>query len=210
MENAIFDCFCWKILTVNDILTTHFNSKYRMLFASQRQCLSLLTKNPFFSTFAITNRMARSNQKTWHKVFPEGEADREHQWSESDQKLLQCEFSSQCKGLRAAKEQMLQINQVHHSWKETADIALFWCKQRPCLSLEYLLDYKYTYKLVDLIQAEPSESGALSLRLFASVVQDYLKATSQWPVRIKRGFKLTSSTGESKKLTFNLALAHLL
>lgn len=181
-----------------------------MLFALQRQCLSLLTMNPVFSTFAITNRVARGNHRVWHKVFPEAEADCEHHWSDSDQKQLQCESFLQCKGLRAAKEQTLQINEVHRSWKKAADIALFWCKQRRCLSPEYLLDYKYTYKLVDLIQTEPFESGALSLRLFASVVQDYLKATSQWPVRIKRGFKLTSSTGESKKLTFNLALAHLL
>lgn len=53
----------------NDILTTHFNSKYRMVFTSQRQCLSLLTMNPVFSTFAIANRMAGATMKCGTKYF---------------------------------------------------------------------------------------------------------------------------------------------
>lgn len=53
----------------NDILTTHFNSKYRMVFTSQRQCLSLLTRNPVFSTFAIANRMAGATTKCGTKYF---------------------------------------------------------------------------------------------------------------------------------------------
>lgn len=71
---------------MNDILTMHFNRKYRMVFASHRQCLSLLIMNPFVSTFVITSRMARGNHKRWHKIFPEAEADCEHHWSEFDHK----------------------------------------------------------------------------------------------------------------------------
>lgn len=59
---------------------------------------------------------------------------------------LQRDLSLQRRGLGAAEGKALQINQVHHSWQKTADIALFWCKQRPCLSPEHLLDYKYIYK----------------------------------------------------------------
>lgn len=56
---------------------------------------------------------------------------------------------------------------------------------------------------------KPSESGALTLRLFALIVQAYMKTTSQLPVRRKGRFKPSSSAAENKKSIFNLAPVHL-
>lgn len=70
----------------------------------------LLTMKPgVIFTFAITNKMARDHE-IWYKMFPKVRQTVRSTALSLTREKLQFELSSQCKGLRAAKEQTLETN----------------------------------------------------------------------------------------------------
>lgn len=93
------------------IFAKHFNSKYRTVLLSQKQCLLLITmKSGVFFAFAITNKIARNNHEIWYKIFPKLRQTVSITALSLTWEKLQFELSSQFKGLRAAKEHMLERN----------------------------------------------------------------------------------------------------